>query len=531
MRLLSVLGASQALTDHLVRHPDQWHDLTDPTLGSTRPAAYAVRAALADRRRRRPGRRGARRDAARYGEALDALRVAHRRILLRLASRDLAHHVGVDDVAAELSDLAAGTLDAALAVARAQVGEEAATVRLAVIAMGKCGGHELNYVSDVDVIFVHEPVDGAAEAVATRVATQLASRLMRACSDHTAEGTIWPVDAALRPEGKAGPLVRTMAGMRAYYERWAKTWEFQALLKARPVAGDLRLGREFVEMVSPLVWGVAGRDGFVADVQAMRRRVVETIPVREADRQLKLGVGRAARRRVRRPAAPARARQRRRVAARAGHPQRAVGADGGGYVGRVDGEEMHQAYAFLRTLEHRIQLYQLRRTHVVPSDEAALRRVAPRDGLRQGPRGRARGRLAGLAPRGTATAREAVLPPAAHGRGPDVGHHRRRLRAVVRGGRVAAGGARLRRPQGRPAAPGGAHQRRHPDRQHPAGADAGDARVVRRLARPRRGPVRVPAAQRVTGLDPLVPRHAARRGPRRRAPGPGAGAPRASRPP
>jgi [glutamine synthetase] adenylyltransferase / [glutamine synthetase]-adenylyl-L-tyrosine phosphorylase len=375
MRLLSVLGASQALTDHLVRHPDQWHELADPTLGSTRPAAYAVRAALltavgADPLTRTPV-------ATLLGsEALDALRVGHRRILVRLAARDLAHHVGVDDVAAELSDLAAGTLEAALAVARATVGQESASVRLAVVAMGKCGGHELNYVSDVDVIFVHEAVDPSDEAGATRVAAQLATHLMRACSEHTAEGTIWPVDAALRPEGKAGPLVRTMAGMRTYYERWAKTWEFQALLKARPVAGDLRLGREFVEMVSPMVWGVAAREGFVGDVQAMRRRVVETIPVREADRQLKLGVGGlrdvefavqllqlvhgSSDESLRSPSTLS-----------------ALAAlTAGGYVGRVDGEEMHDAYAFLRTLEHRIQLFQLRRSHVVPSDESSLRRLA-----------------------------------------------------------------------------------------------------------------------------------------------------------
>ncbi len=162
MRLLSVLGASQALTDHLVRHPDQWRELTDPTLGSTRPAAYAVRAGLlaavgADPLADVPVA------TLPEGRALDAMRVEYRRVLLRLASRDLAHHVGVDDVAAELADLAAGTLDAGLAVARAKVGEEAASVRLAVIAMGKCGGHELNYVSDVDVIFVHEPVGGASD--------------------------------------------------------------------------------------------------------------------------------------------------------------------------------------------------------------------------------------------------------------------------------------------------------------------------------------------------------------------------------
>ena len=110
-----------------------------------------------------------------YADALDALRVEYRRALLRLAARDLTHDLGVDDAAAELADLAAGTLDGALAVARAKVGAAATTCRLAVIAMGKCGGHELNYVSDVDVIFVAEPVEGHEEGPALRAATQLAS--------------------------------------------------------------------------------------------------------------------------------------------------------------------------------------------------------------------------------------------------------------------------------------------------------------------------------------------------------------------
>ncbi len=379
MRLLSVLGASQALADHLARHPSHWRELSDPTMGSTRPAAYSVRAALlsavgADPLAVRPV-------AGLLGPpALDALRVEYRRLLLRLAARDLAHDVGVDDVAAELSDLAAGTLDAALAVARAEVGAHvgaaAADVRLAVIAMGKCGGHELNYVSDVDVIFCFEPAEGMAESDASRVATQLATHLMRACSEHTGEGTIWPVDAALRPEGKAGSLVRTLAGMRSYYERWAKTWEFQALLKARPVAGDLELGRELVDMVSPMVWGVAGRDGFVADVQAMRRRVVETIPARDADRQLKLGAGglRDVEFAVQLlQLVHGRGDESLRVPATL---SALTALTAGGYLGRADGEAMHQAYAFLRTLEHRIQLFQLRRTHIVPSDEASLRRIA-----------------------------------------------------------------------------------------------------------------------------------------------------------
>ena len=383
-RLLAVLGASAALGHHLLRHPEQWQELRDPDLGSTRPAAYAVRAALlaavgADPADRCPVAK------LPHADAVDALRVEYRRILLRLAARDLAHGVSVDDVAAELSDLAAGTLDAALAVARQRVGAAAGTCRLAVVAMGKCGGHELNYVSDVDVVFVAEPVEGHDELAALRAATQLASHLMRICSDHTAEGTIWPVDAALRPEGKAGPLVRTLASHLSYYERWAKTWEFQALLKARPVAGDVALGEEYVAQINPLVWQAARRDGFVADVQAMRRRVLEHIPTKEADRQIKLGSGGLrdvefavqllqmvhgqADEEIRQPTT---------LSALAALTER-------GYVGRSEGAALHEAYGFLRTVEHRLQLHQLRRTHLIPEDEPSLRRLGRSLGLLRDP--------------------------------------------------------------------------------------------------------------------------------------------------
>jgi glutamate-ammonia-ligase adenylyltransferase len=373
MRLLSVLGASQALSDHLVRHPEQWCELTDPLLGSTRPTAHAVRAGLLEAVGADPA--DSEPVATVTGSAAsDALRVEYRRALTRLAARDLAHHLGVDDAAAELSDLAAGTLEAALAVARSRVpGAHAA--RLAVIGLGKCGGHELNYVSDVDVLFVFEPADGADEAAAARVAGQLASQLMRVCSEHTGEGTIWPVDANLRPEGGAGPLVRTLASHRAYYERWAKTWEFQAMLKARPVAGDLALGEGFLDLVTPMVWRVSEREGFVADVQAMRRRVLDNIPPRDAHRQLKLGSGG-----LRDVEFAVQLLQlvhgRTDVEIRQRATLSALGAlTARGYVGREDGEALHRAYSFLRTLEHRIQLQHLRRTHVVPADEASLRRI------------------------------------------------------------------------------------------------------------------------------------------------------------
>ncbi|MDP9823748.1 bifunctional [glutamine synthetase] adenylyltransferase/[glutamine synthetase]-adenylyl-L-tyrosine phosphorylase [Nocardioides massiliensis] len=384
MRILTVLGASPALGDHLLRHPDHWRDLCDPAIGSTRMTAWwmrdcLVRAVGADPDDAEPV------STLTDAEACDALRVAYRRLLLLIAARDLAHHVRVDDVAAELSDLAAATLEAALAVARAAVGESRDRCRLAVIAMGKCGGRELNYVSDVDVIFVAEPVDDDDEPGALRVATQLASNLIRVCSDHTAEGTIWPVDAALRPEGKAGALVRTLSSHQGYYERWASTWEFQALLKARHVAGDAELGAAYVETITPMVWSAVERDNFVSDVQAMRRRVVDNLRSDEADRQIKLGPGGLrdvefavqllqlvhgrADERIRLPTTLSALTELTR----------------GGYVGREDGAALEAAYMFLRTLEHRLQLHRLRRTHTVPDDAEEMRHLGRAMGFRRQP--------------------------------------------------------------------------------------------------------------------------------------------------
>ena len=456
MRLLAVLGATTALGDHLLRHPEHWHDLTDPRLGSTRPAAFAVRGDLlravgADPLDAVPVATGE--DAG----CVDALRVAYRRLLLRLAARDLSHGVGVDDVAAELSDLAAGTLDAALAIARARVGASADGARLGVIAMGKCGGHELNYVSDVDVIFVAEAAEGYDEPAALRAATQLAANLMRICSDHTGEGTIWPVDAALRPEGKSGPLVRTLASHEGYYQKWAKTWEFQALLKARPVAGDLALGQEFCARVAPMVWSASERDGFVTDVQAMRRRVVEHIPAAHAERQIKLGSGG-----LRDVEFAVQLLQL--VHGRADESVRApttlsalAHLTHGGYVGREDGA----------ALDARVPVP----AHARAPDAAVAAAAHPR--AARGPRRRCAGSAARWA-----SSREPVeelnVEWRRHSREVRRLHEKlfyrpllgavaklpgRRGAAVPGGRRAAARGARVRRPQGGAAAPRGADQR------------------------------------------------------------------------
>ncbi|MFZ3557062.1 bifunctional [glutamine synthetase] adenylyltransferase/[glutamine synthetase]-adenylyl-L-tyrosine phosphorylase [Streptomyces sp. BH055] len=367
-RLLGVLGSSEALADHLARHSTDWRALVTYESNDLHPGVEEFEQGLA--------------------EATDevSLRVAYRRCLLSIAARDVCGTTDITETAAELADLATATLRAALAIARAASPADAALCRLSVIAMGKCGGHELNYVSDVDVIFVGEPADGSAdEGKAVQAATRLASHMMRICSDTTVEGTIWPVDANLRPEGRNGPLVRTLSSHLAYYQRWAKTWEFQALLKARPVAGDLELGEEYVAAVSPMVWQVSERDNFVPDVQKMRKRVVANIPAGEKDRELKLGPGG-----LRDVEFAVQLLQlvhgRTDAALRSGTTLKALAAlADGGYVGRVDAVQLDDAYRFLRTLEHRIQLYKLRRTHLVPEDDADLRRIGRSMGMRTEP--------------------------------------------------------------------------------------------------------------------------------------------------
>jgi len=339
--LAAVLGASTALGDELVAHPDGLAALVE---SSQEPFA---------------------------GHPVDtpaALRRAYRGALLRIAAADLTGAADLEETMSRLSGLADATLTAALDIASAERGSPA---RFAVVAMGKCGGRELNYVSDVDVIFV------AAEEEDLPAAQALAARMMAICAQ-----VAWPIDANLRPEGSRGPLVRTLAAYQAYYQRWARTWEFQAMLKARPAAGDLGLGERLLAGLQPLVWHAAERPEAVEDVRAMRRRIIDNVPRHEVDREIKLGPGGLrdiefavqllqlvhgrGDDRLRSPSTL--------------DALRALTE--GGYVGRADGEALVEAYRFLRAVEHRLQLQRLRRTHLVPEDPAALRWLAHALGFR-----------------------------------------------------------------------------------------------------------------------------------------------------
>ena len=370
-RIFALLGASTALGDHVVANPGTWVDLAAP-MPSRQEMMDAMLAAVGATPVEGAGELTFK-AAITGSEADSALMVAYRNLLARVAAIDLASTMverghtppkplGFEALSLALTDAADAGLTAALAVACSMVygkpgaENEKQPARLAVLAMGKCGAQELNYISDVDVIFVAEPAD---------------ARAMRWAGEFINIGSrvFFEVDAALRPEGKRGALVRTLDSHVNYYRRWAKTWEFQALLKARPMSGDLELGRDYCEAISPMVWSAAEREDFVPDVQAMRRRVIENVPTDLRARELKLGEGglRDVEFAVQLlQLVHGRTDENLRVSATVAALRQLVD---GGYVGREDGQVLIRCYEFMRLLEHRLQLHRLKRTHTLPEED------------------------------------------------------------------------------------------------------------------------------------------------------------------
>jgi len=400
-RLLAVLGASQALGDFLVAHPERitalaparaWDAPGEP--GARESLRLVVQEALGDKTPPVVGddtsdgpddpTHSAGQDTA-PGRATAALRRAYRDRLMAIVADDLTSPDPIEHVPTvgrRMADLADAALDAALLVARAAVGPQSDDVALAVIAMGKTGACELNYISDVDVVYVVGPArepseaDEPSEEYLVDVGTRLATELAHVISATAPEPPLWPLDTALRPEGKDGALVRTLDSHLAYYRRWAVSWEFQALLKARACAGDSELGARYEQGVSPLVWEASRRENFVEDARAMRRRVEkESVSHGGEDRRIKLGPGglRDVEFTVQLlQLVHGRSDQSLRLRA----TLEALDAlSAGGYVSRTDAAALSSCYKALRLLEHRSQLFRLRRTHNLPSKEENLRRI------------------------------------------------------------------------------------------------------------------------------------------------------------
>jgi glutamate-ammonia-ligase adenylyltransferase len=212
----------------------------------------------------------------------DGLRRFKRRELLRIASRDLLGFAPLEEIELELTALAEACLEGALACLEPPM-------PFAVIGMGRLGGAELSYASDIDVLFVYDGDSPGDFDAAERVATLLVQEI----GATTAEGQTFRIDTRLRPEGNQGPLARSLAGYASYYEHYGLTWERQALSKARFVAGSADVGEQFCDLVDRTVYGSPFTDDDAREVRRMKARIErERIPPGEDPQfHLKLGKG------------------------------------------------------------------------------------------------------------------------------------------------------------------------------------------------------------------------------------------------
>ena len=382
--LLRILGGSPALAGVLTGEGQQWPALLDTVLAvDTRDAAGHGRALAA------AGVAG----ALPRTELQAGLRRHRRRELVRIGGRDLLGLATVDQTVREITALAEGVIDTAVRSVRARFEAEWGTAcvpgekrpaAFVVIGMGKLGGEELNYSSDVDLLCVYER-DGEQGGGRTlgQFFSRLAEEVTRALREVTADGLVFRVDLRLRPGGAEGPVAVSLPAALSYYEAWGQTWERAAWLKARPVGGDRELGESLLAELLPFVYRRYLDFGTIEDLKGMKRRVDASLRAPgAASRDVKLGRGgireveffvqaqelvhggKDARLRVRGTLAG--------LAALAS----------AGYVERALAERLTSAYRFLRDVEHKLQIVQERQTQLVPNTREELVPLARRLGYR-----------------------------------------------------------------------------------------------------------------------------------------------------
>jgi glutamate-ammonia-ligase adenylyltransferase len=414
--LATVFGASRYMSDIIVRNPGYLYWLVDQATWESQETVRDYEGAL-------------RSDTALFATAegkLDAVRRFQRRALLKIGAKDLLGARDVEATAGSLSDLAEAITRVALEIlwregpesappgdreerGRARTREmgrgggretgtgggvsgepradrggdgDAESCGLAVFALGKLGGRELNYSSDIDLVYVCR--DGDDQSI--EFYHDLATRLTNALSSVTSEGYLYRTDLRLRPDGASGPLVNSLTAMRIYYESRGRPWEFQAMLKARVIAGDRRVGEEFLGYISGLLLNPSVYGSPIEEIASMRKRIRENIPDREKAFNIKLMEGGI-----------------RDIEFIVQTLQLLHGSEVGGlrvpntmeglrkaYATRLikkkEMETMTRAYLFFRLVEHRLQMMHQLRTHSIPESRAEVELLARR--VSNGPLGR-----------------------------------------------------------------------------------------------------------------------------------------------
>jgi glutamate-ammonia-ligase adenylyltransferase len=391
--LAALLSGSKVLGELLLAHPDWVGPLLDP-------AALRVPRGKADLARRlrqliEPAR--SRRDI--HG-AFAALRRFKQREILRIAARDLARLSHAVEITRELSDLADLCLATTYELCRAQLADrlgepwhrDAADQWLptpfCVLGMGKLGGQELNYSSDVDVLFVYaeeghvfrtppQPGDPGKGLSNHQFFKRLAEAFVAEVGQLTPDGTLYRIDLRLRPEGKAGPLARSLSSYESYYWQWGQTWERMMLIKARRVAGDAALAGEFIEMVQPFRYPRSIAQQALDDIAGMKDRIEqEVVRAGEVGRNVKLGRGG-----IREIEFVAQTLQ---IMNAGRHPFLAHAQTLPALDKLVEyrilapehARTLAQAYVFLRDVEHRLQMENGLQTHTLPAERQPRERLA-----------------------------------------------------------------------------------------------------------------------------------------------------------
>lgn len=336
-----------------------------------------------------------------YEEALAGLRRFKQREMLRIAVRDLARLSDVVEITRELSDVADVCLDAVLRIITKQFSERFGSpfhqdgegrwqpTPFCILGLGKLGGQELNYSSDVDIMFLYgeegevfkEPPAKKDAPRSVMSSHQYFCKLAEACSSEiarsTADSFLYRVDLRLRPEGNAGPPARSLESCENYYAEWGQTWERMMLIKVRHVAGDQNLASEFLEMIQPFRYPRSVSLEILREIAAMKDRIEnEVVRTGELERNVKLGRGG-----IREIEFTAQILQ----VLHAGRlpflqipqtlpclaklPQYEL-------LGQEDAQQLDAAYRFLRDVEHRLQMENNLQTHTILEDRPSRLRLA-----------------------------------------------------------------------------------------------------------------------------------------------------------
>ncbi|HEY5975705.1 MAG TPA: bifunctional [glutamate--ammonia ligase]-adenylyl-L-tyrosine phosphorylase/[glutamate--ammonia-ligase] adenylyltransferase [Geobacteraceae bacterium] len=398
-QLMTLLGSSPFLTNILCRDPAYFTDLFTSRLLETRRSEAEMLAAL---RQFIPA-------GTDFPGLFPLLRRFKFREVLRIATRDLVGLAPLEEVTGELSALATAALQLAYEVSRQTLIAEHGTplmvtptgereAEMTTLGMGKFGGRELNFSSDIDIIFFYDSDQGETTGVPDgqggvrgKVAlhaffVKQAEMISKALSQVTEDGFVFRVDLGLRPDGKSGDMAVSLRSAEIYYESWGQSWERAAMLKARPVAGDLELGEQFLRLMEPFIHRKYLDYTLIEDMMAMKKKIDASL-AREREGEYNIKLGRGGIREIeffiqalqlvyagKNPAL----RERNSLQALAILQEARL-------VKEEDCAALAEAYRFLRTVEHRIQVVQERQTHSLPRKDEEFLALARRCGyLRPG---------------------------------------------------------------------------------------------------------------------------------------------------